>query len=157
MKLLFKQRFFSWFDSYDIYNEAGETVYTVKGQLSWGHCLKIFDRHGDEVGTVKERIFTFLPKFEMYLGDTYIGCISKEFTFFKPKYNIDCNGWHIEGDFFEWDYSIIGNTGQHIATVSKELFNWTDTYSIDVRDPQDALYALMLVLAIDAEKCSRNG
>ena len=31
MKLLFKQRFFSWFDSYDIYNEAGETVYTVKG------------------------------------------------------------------------------------------------------------------------------
>lgn len=157
MKLLFKQRFFSWFDSYDIYNEAGETVYTVKGQLSWGHCLKIFDRHGYEVGTVKERVLTFLPKFEMYLGDTYIGCISKEFTFFKPKYNIDCNGWHIEGDFFEWDYSIIGNTGQHIATVSKELFNWTDTYSIDVRDPQGALYALMLVLAIDAEKCSRNG
>ena len=40
MKLLFKQRFFSWFDSYDIYNEAGDTVYVVKGQLSWGHCLK---------------------------------------------------------------------------------------------------------------------
>jgi uncharacterized protein YxjI len=35
MKLLFKQRFFSWFDSYDIYNESSETVYTVKGQLSW--------------------------------------------------------------------------------------------------------------------------
>ena len=34
MKLLFKQRFFSWFDSYDIYNEAGETVYTVEGKLS---------------------------------------------------------------------------------------------------------------------------
>jgi uncharacterized protein YxjI len=34
MKLLFKQRFFSWFDSYDIYNEAGDIVYTVKGQLS---------------------------------------------------------------------------------------------------------------------------
>ena len=37
MKLFFKQRFFSWFDSYDIYNEAGETVYTVEGKLSWGH------------------------------------------------------------------------------------------------------------------------
>ena len=34
MKLLFKQRFFSWFDSYDIYNQAGDVVYTVKGQLS---------------------------------------------------------------------------------------------------------------------------
>ena len=36
MKLLFKQRFFSWFDSYDIYNEEGDTVYTVKGAPSWG-------------------------------------------------------------------------------------------------------------------------
>ena len=31
MKLLFKQRVFSWFDSYDIYNEAGDAVYEVKG------------------------------------------------------------------------------------------------------------------------------
>ena len=29
MKLLFKQRFFSWFDSYDIYDEAGNTVYVL--------------------------------------------------------------------------------------------------------------------------------
>ena len=43
MKLLFKQRLFSWFDSYDIYDEAGNTVYVVKGQLSWGHKLVIYD------------------------------------------------------------------------------------------------------------------
>ena len=29
MKLLFKQRFFSWFDSYDIYDETGATLFTV--------------------------------------------------------------------------------------------------------------------------------
>ncbi len=43
-----------------------------------------------------------------------------------------------------------------MALVSKEPFKWTDTYSIDVFDPADALDALMLVLAIDAEKCSRR-
>ena len=63
MKLLFKQRFFSWLDSYDIYDEYENTVYTVKGQLSWGHCLKIFDPHDRELGTVKERVLAFLPKF----------------------------------------------------------------------------------------------
>jgi len=156
MKLLFKQRFFSWFDSYDIYNEYGETVYTVRGQLAWGHCLKIFDAHDNEIGTVRERVFTLLPKFEMYLGEDYVGCISKEFTLFKPAYNIDCNGWNVEGDFFEWDYNIQNRWGENIATVSKELFNWTDTYVIDVKNPDDALCALMLVLAIDAEKCSRK-
>ena len=44
MRLLFKQRLFSWLDSYDIYDEAGRTVFTVKGVLSWGHCLEIYDR-----------------------------------------------------------------------------------------------------------------
>ena len=156
MKLLFKQRFFSWLDSYDIYNEAGQVVYTVKGQLAWGHCLKIFDNRGYEIGTVQERIFTFLPKFELYLGEQYMGCISKELTFFKPKFNIDCNGWQMDGDWLEWDYTILDAAGRSIANVSKELWNWTDTYVIDVLDPQDALCALMLVLAIDAEKCSRD-
>lgn len=156
MKLLFKQRLFSWFDSYDIYNETGDTVYTVKGQLSWGHCLKIFDASGKEIGTVREKIFSFLPRFEIYTEDRCVGCISKELSFFRPKYNIDCNGWHVQGDFFEWDYSILDSDNRYVATVSKQLFNWTDTYVIDVNDPFDALTAVMLVLAIDAEKCSRD-
>ncbi len=156
MKLLFKQRFFSWLDSYDIYDEAGNTLYTVRGELAWGHCLKIFDKAGDELGTVQERVFTFLPKFEIYKGSNYVGCITKEFSFFKPVFDIDYNGWHVEGDFWEWDYTILDISGRCIAQVSKELFNWTDTYVIDVHNPQDALGVLMLVLAIDAEKCSRN-
>lgn len=156
MKLLFKQRFFSWFDSYDIYDETGKVVYTVQGQLAWGHCLKIKNAAGQDVGMVKERVLTFLPKFELYLGGQYMGCISKEFSFFQPKYNIDCNGWHVEGNFMEWDYTVCGAGGGRIATVSKELFHWTDTYVIDVQNPSDGLCVLMLVLAIDAEKCSRN-
>jgi len=156
MKLLFKQRFFSWFDSYDVFDAAGNTVYTVEGRLAWGHCLKIYDSYGAEVGMIKERILTFLPKFELYCRGQYLGCITKEFSFLTPRFHIDCNGWDVEGSFLEWDYEILDRSGRHIAAVTKELFNWTDTYSIDVSDPQDALCALMLVLAIDAEKCSRQ-
>ncbi|MCD8003861.1 MAG: LURP-one-related family protein [Clostridia bacterium] len=158
MRLLFKQRFFSWFDSYDIYDENGNTVFVVRGQLSWGHRFKIFSARGVCVGVVRQRIFAFLPKFEIYRGDgeTYIGCISKEFTLFKPRYNIDFNGWHVEGNFLEWDYEIFSHTGASVAVITKEIFNFTDTYSIDVKNPNDALDALMLVLAIDAEKCSRD-
>lgn len=156
MRLLFKQRLFSWFDSYDIYDEDGNTVYTVKGQLSWGHCMKIFDAHGNEIGMIQERVLTLLPKFEIYLGGNYVGCIRKEISFFKPVFDIDYSGWHVEGDFFEWDYNILNSSGGCVARVSKELLNWTDTYVIDVNNPQDALGALLLVLTIDAEKCSRD-
>lgn len=129
MKLLFKQRMFSWFDSYDIYDENENTVYVVKGQLSWGHCLKIFDTEENELGTVKQEVLTWLPKFELYEGENYIGCL-------------------------EWDYTITKPVGETVATVSKELLQWTDTYVLDIVDPADALHVLMFVLAIDAEKCS---
>lgn len=157
MKLLFKQRFFSWLDSYDIYDENGETVFTVEGQFGWGHRLHILDRSGNHIGTVKQKVFTFGPKFELYENDECLGTLEKElFTFFKSRYHIDFNGWQIEGNFMEWDYTIADGHGIPVATVSKELFNWTDTYAIDVIDPNDALRALMVVLAIDAEKCSRD-
>lgn len=156
MKLYFKQRFFSWFDSYDIYGEDGQTLYTVEGKLAWGHKLHILNAAGEHIATVKEVVLTLLPRFELYLGEQRIGCIQKKLTFFRPQYQIDCNGWQVQGDFFEWDYRITAANGAVVATVSKELFHLTDTYTIEVADSRDALCALMLTLAIDAEKCSRN-
>lgn len=155
MRLNFKQRFFSWLDSYDIYDEDGNTVFTVEGKLSWGHCLHVMDAYGNHIGTLQERIFTLLPQFEIYINDNYIGCIKKEFTFFKPQFTIDCNGWQVDGQWMEWDYTITDGA-RCVAAISKELFHWTDTYIIDVADPRDALGALLVVLAIDAEKCSRG-
>ena len=154
MKLLFKQRMFSWFDSYDIYDEDGNTVFTVKGRLSWGHCLEIFDGQGAHMGTVKEEILTFLPRFALYASGNYIGEIKKEFTFFKPVFTLNCNDWTVEGDWMQWDYQVRTSAGELIMQAAKELFNWTDTYVIDVENPQNALLALLVVLAIDAEKCS---
>lgn len=156
MKLLFKQRAFSWFDSYDIYDEAGNTIFTVKGQFSWGKCLKIFDSNGNEVGVLQQKVFTFRPTYEMYVLGEYRGCITKEFTFFKPVFNIEYNGWYVEGSFWEWDYEIFDVMGNCVATISKEPFNWTDTYVIDVNEKRNSLHALMLVLAIDAEKDNRD-
>lgn len=156
MKLLFKQCFFSWLDSYDIFDEAGNTVYTVEGKMSFGHCLHVLDAWGNHVATLKEKVFTWMPKFEIYLNDNYAGSVEKELSFLKPRYQIDFRGWSVEGDFMEWDYLVKNGTGLTVAAVTKELFHMTDTYSIEVSDPQDALCALMLALAIDAEKCSRN-
>ena len=156
MKLYFKQRFFSWFDSYDIYLEDGSTFYTVEGQLSWGHCLHILDDAGRHIATVKEQVLTLLPRFDFYIGDERVGTLKREFTFLSPAYDLDCCGWRVTGNWLEWDYQILRRDGSTAAVIRKELFHWTDTYVIDVADPGNALCALMLVLAIDAEKCSRN-
>ena len=154
MKMLFKQRFFSWLDSYDIYGEDGRTLYTVKGKMAWGHCLEVYDASGAHIATLKEEVLTWMPRFRMYLGGVHVGDIKKEFTFFKPSFVLECKGWKVAGNFLEWDYEITEDNGSAIAWVSKQFFNFTDTYSIEVANQEHALMSLMIVLAIDAAKCS---
>ena len=156
MRLYFEQRLFSWLDSYDIYDEQGRAVFTVEGKLSWGHCLHILDAAGNHIATLQEKVFSLLPRFELYIGEQYVGCISKEFTLFRPSFTIDCNDWSVDGEWLEWDYEIRSASRGLIATLSHTPFRLTDAYVMDVNNPDDALGVLMVALAIDAEKCSRN-
>lgn len=156
MKLIFKQRLFSWFDSYDIYDENGNTVFTVEGKMSWGHKFHILDQNGEHIATVKQVVLTFMPRFEMYINGSLAGSLSKKLSFFKPEYELDFRGWRVSGNFLEWDYSMIDSAGNTVAVISKEVFKLTDTYTIETENDSDALCALLVTLAIDAEKCSRN-
>ena len=153
VQLLLKQRFFSWFDSFDIYDEQKHPVFSVEGKLAWGHKLSVRNSEGDEIAVLKERVLTFLPQFEIYVGNRLCGVIKKEFTFFKPSYVLDCNDWRIEGDFFGWDYRVVDRLGSIVLEISKQLLNWTDTYCLTIPNPANTLMALMIVLAIDAANC----
>ena len=46
---------------------------------------------------VKEKLMTLMPAFEIEIAGNACGRIEKKFTLFSPKYEIDCNGWHVEG------------------------------------------------------------
>lgn len=157
MKLLIKQRVFSWTDSYDVYDETGEARYEVAAEFfSFGHQIHVYDkRSGRELGSIHEKLFTFLPEFEIVVNGQTQGIISKEFTFFIPKYHVDYRGWDVEGDIMGWDYQVTqGNST--VMTITKELFNWSDTYVLEYSNPANELPGLLLVLAIDAVNCSKN-
>ena len=155
MKMLFRQRFFSWLDSYDVHAEDGTVLFTVKGVLSWRYTLKIFTPAGREAGMLKARMITFpQPVFDLTVNGGAAGCITQEFSLFRPSFTLDFRNWKISGDWLEWNYRIMrGSTP--VAAIAKRLWNLTDTYEIDVTDPEDALGALMVTLAIDAVKCSK--
>lgn len=157
MKLLIKQRVFSWTDSYDVYDESGEARYQVSAEFfSLGHRLHVYDkRTGREIGAIHEKLFTFLPQFEIVIAGEVRGVVRKEFTFFIPKYRVDYRGWDVDGDIMGWDYRVTDGE-REIMDISKELFHWSDTYVLNFRDPADEIPGLLLVLAIDAANCDRN-
>lgn len=156
MKLLIKQRVFSWTDSYDVYDEAGNPKYFVKNEIfSLLHRIHVRDVQGNEIGMIRQQFTFFLPTFEIEIGGRMYGSIQKQFTLFRPKYDIDYNGWRCEGDFLEWSYDVYSGCSA-VVHISKKLFHWGDTYEIDIANPQDEIMALMLVIAIDAANCSQG-
>lgn len=157
MQLLIKQKVFSWTDTYDVYDAFGEPRYFVKAEfLTLGHQIHVYDkRTGAEVGSIHQVLFSLLPKFEIVIGGQCVGTIRQEFTFFKPRYTADFQGWDIEGDFWNWNYTV--HQGQRqVMSIEKQWFTWGDTYVLDFSDPQDMLPGLLLVIAIDAANCGKD-
>lgn len=156
MKLMIKQRVFSFREKFDIYDEFENVKYFAKGELfSFGHKLHVYDLHEREIGSVNEKLLTFPKKFEIVLNGTVRGHITKQFTFFKEKYDVDFNSWHVDGDFLDWEYDVFSGS-RPIIHISKQWLAWGDTYIIDIENPEDEIMGLMLVLAIDAANCDHN-
>lgn len=157
MQLLIKQRLFTFTDNYYVYDETGEIRYEVEDELfRLGHQIHVYDkRTGREVGSIHQRFFTLMPEFEIVIDGRVMGTIRKKISFFTPQYEVDYRGWHVEGNLMGWDYQVMRGD-MEVMTISKELFNWSDTYSLRYDNPADEIPGLLLVIAIDAVNCDRN-
>ena len=157
MQLMIKQRVFSWSDTYDVFDEYGEAKYFVKAEFfSLGHRIHVYDkRTGAELGAIRQKLFTFLPTFEIVIDGQVRGTVRKKFTFFSQNYQVDYRGWDVEGDFLGWDYRVV-QSGMEVMSISKELFHWGDTYALRYDNPANELPGLLLVIAIDAANCSND-
>ena len=160
MELHIRQRIFSWGDSYDVFDDSGEARYEVRSAFfSLGHQIHIYDKRADEgrdeVGSIRQKLFTLMPTFEIEIGGRVIGTVRKKFTLLRQNYEVDYRGWDVDGDFLGWDYKVI-QADREVLSITKEIWNWSDTYTLRFRDPADEIPGLLLVLAIDAANCSHN-
>ena len=155
MELRIKQRVFAWGDTYDIYDSAGQPKYFVKAEIfAFGHQIHVYNkRTGEEVGSIHQKLLTFLPQFEIVIGGRVVGTIRREFSLFRPRYHVDFRGWDVGGNFMGWDYVAYQN-GREVLSVSKELISWGDTYTLRFGNAADEIPGLLLVLAIDAVNCN---
>lgn len=149
MKLYIRQKVFSWVDKFTVRDEYGTDMFFVEGEfLSWGKKLHLSDAEGRGAAFIKEKVWSFLPRFFVYRGDTEVAEIVKEFTFFKPRYRIEGLGWEVNGSFWEHDYDITDGS-RTVVTIHKQWMTWGDCYELDIAGGQDVVTALAVVLAID--------
>jgi len=150
LSLYIKQKVFSWSDKFHVYNEAGEIRYTVEGEMfSWGKKLHVYDHNNRECAYIEQKLFTFLPKYLIWINGQQMAEVVKEFTFFSQQYTVNGPGWDVQGEFFCHDYEITCG-GHPVASVSKEWFTLGDAYELRIFDNVDPTLALAVVLVIDA-------
>jgi uncharacterized protein YxjI len=157
MKLYMRQKVFSWNDHFTIKDESGLDKYIVEGELfSWGKKLHILDLDGRERAFIQQKVWSFLPRFIVYVNGIEVAQIVKKFTFFLPKYTVEGLNWEVEGSIFAHDYQII-KSGKTLVSIFKEWMTWGDCYEINIEPGTNELVALAVVLAIDCVLESNSG
>lgn len=157
MKLYIKQKVFSWNDKFTVKTSYGEDKYAVEGELfSLGKKLHVYDMSGREVAFIQQKVFSFMPRYFVFVGDTQVAEIVKKFSFFRPKYEVAGLNWQVEGDFFAHNY-IITDSGKKVVEINKEWMTWGDCYELDIAQGADEIAALATVLAIDCATANNGG
>lgn len=156
MILYVRQKVFSWRDRFTVKDENGADKYYVEGELlSWGKKLHIYDMAGNEVAFIQQKVFSFLPRYYVFINGRQVAEIVKEFTFFKPRYSISGLGWEVEGNIWTHDYNIAKN-GRSIVSIRKEWLTWGDCYTLDITNQEDEIIAMAAVLTIDCVMAAQS-
>ena len=158
MKYMMKEKVLSWSDTYEIKNHNEELMYTVKGKaFSFGDKLKLYDRSGQEKAFIEQKMLAMMPRYRLYKNDELFAEIQQKVTWFKKKFILDVpgpNDYTIEGSFWDHNYRF-ERKGKEVATVSKKMFSWADTYGIDIVDGEDDVSILATAVIIDLV-CDRD-
>lgn len=149
MRLYIREKVFSWGDKFTVKDEMEQDRYFVEGEVfTFGKKLHIYDLAGREVCFIRQRLWSWMPRYEVFRGDRQMAEIKREFSFLRPRFTVYGPDWDIEGNFWAHDYEISRN-GRPIVTISKEWMTWGDSYELNIADPADEIMALAVVITID--------
>lgn len=152
MRYAIKEKFWSWGDTYHVYDADQQPVFTIVGQpFSWGDKLSFQDMQGNELAFISQKLLSWKPRYEIYREGSLFAEVIKEFSWFDKSFTLDVpgpNDYSIKGKFWQHQYEFT-RSGNTVATVAKEYWTWTDTYGIEIVDGEDDVSILCSAIVID--------
>ncbi|MFY9253631.1 MAG: LURP-one-related family protein [Fuerstiella sp.] len=153
MRYVIKQKWLTLGDKYSIRNENGDDVFYVNGRVfSFGDKLSLTDADGHELAFIAQKLLAWGPTYNIHVrGQHYATVKKKLFTLFRCRFEVDIPGPDdlvAQGSFLDHEYTFTRH-GEHVASVSKKWFSWTDTYGVDIADGEDEVLILASAIVID--------
>ena len=76
-----KEAFWSWGNDFCITDSDGYPVYQIDGAaFSWGDNLSFQDMDGRELARISQKLLSFKPRYEIYIGGRKFAEVVKEFS-----------------------------------------------------------------------------
>jgi uncharacterized protein YxjI len=153
MRYIMRERVFRLGDDFDIMDESGRPVFHVDGKVFTLHNTLIMrGGDGNEVATVRKQLTALRPSYEITRYGQELATVRKKlFTVLGDRFTIDIPGpddYEVKGDIFEHEYTI-SRGGEVVATVSKHWVSLSDTYAVDTAPGQDDVLILASILVLD--------
>jgi uncharacterized protein YxjI len=155
MRYLMRQKLFSWGDDFVIKDAKGRDRFVVDGKVfSVRNHLDLKDLDGTTLLTIRQRLLSWGPTYELLRGDETIAVVKKSlFTLLHCRFNVDVPGpddLEATGSLFDHEYTISHVTdGREAAKVSQSWWSLTDSYGVDVHRGEDDLLVLATTVIID--------
>ena len=147
-----KEKFWSWGNKFTITDEQNNSRFVVDGQaFSWGDKLSFQDPEGNELAFINQRLISLMPRYQILTNGTVFAEVIKEFSWFQQKFKLDVpgpNDYEIDGSFWQHEFNFT-RSGRKVASVSKKLWAWTDSYGVNIVDGEDDVSILCACIVID--------
>ena len=147
-----KEKFWSWGNKFIITDEQNNSQFVVDGRaFSWGDKLSFQDLEGNELAFINQRLMSLMPRYQILTNGTVLAEVIKEFSWFQQKFKLDVpgpNDYEIDGSFWQHEFNFT-RSGRKVASVSKKLWAWTDSYGVNIVDGEDDVSILSACIVID--------
>ena len=151
MKIIVKNKFVSWGGSSKVEDEAGNSLYSVRGKaFSWTKKKRLLSNDGRVLYRIRNKWPTFIMH-SAFICDSQdnVICKVKMNLSFKQMYVFEQTSENIQVSGYILDGMQVVRNGVYIGTIKKEFWALRDYYVLDVPNGQDPTFLIALTIAID--------
>lgn len=146
-KIYLAQKFFTFKDGFNVFDEKGQVIYSVKTPLiALTTELSVDNAQGKKVAAIKKSMNPLFPGYNLFVNGQKIGRMYMDHTLLGSHLHITRLDWNIEGNLLGWSYKVKKGFGV-VGRISVQPWHMSDHYAIEFDNEKDELPLLLVTLA----------
>ncbi len=155
MKFHIKERAWTLREEFIVRDQGGQPAFKVKGKFFHiGDNLLVIDQGShEEVAHIKQRVIALTPHYEIYQNGAHWASLHEKLLhLFGERFKIKLESgetYHIQGNIWNWDFTVSNDQGDLLAQISKKISLFEDSYGVDIAQNVDVPLIIALAIAIE--------